>query len=96
MKNELYDQLTRDATAMLKAWNIEEAESLAKKAIVTEPTRPEAFNILGIVMEIRNDQSQAQMYYRAALAFDPTYDPARKNLYRSTGVSNSVTWDLGE
>ena len=96
LKNDLYGQLTRDATAALKDWKVEEAEALAKKAIAEEHTRPEAFNILGIVMEIRNDQYQAQTYYRAALAFDPAYDPARKNLDRSTGVNNSVTWDMGD
>lgn len=96
VKNDVYGQLTHGATAALKAWNTEEAEYLAKKAIAAEHTRPEAYNILGIVMEIRNDQCQAQTYYRVALAFDPTYDPARNNLDRSTGVSTGTTWDMGD
>ena len=53
-----------------------------RKAVSLDPTRPEAFNLLGILMEIRHHQPEAQEQYRAALALDPTYEPARKNLDR--------------
>jgi hypothetical protein len=35
-------------------------------------------------MEIRGDRIEAQKNYRAALSLDPSYEPAIKNLRRST------------
>ncbi len=55
-----------------------------RKAIGLDPTRPEAFNLLGALMEIRGDRDEAQKNYRAALSLDPSYDPAIMNLQRST------------
>src|SRR4030042_5424894 len=55
-----------------------------RKAIFIDPGRPEAFNLLGALMEIRGDRVEAQKNYRAALSLDPSYEPAIKNLQRST------------
>ena len=55
-----------------------------RKAIFIDPGRPEAFNLLGALMEIRGDRIEAQKNYRAALSLDPSYEPAIKNLHRST------------
>jgi DNA-binding NtrC family response regulator len=62
-----------------------------RKAISLDPSRSEAFNLLGVLMEVRHNQSEAQEQYRAALALDPTYEPARKNLHRLTHRK----WDEG-
>jgi DNA-binding response OmpR family regulator len=56
----------------------------ARKAISLDHTRPEAFNLLGALMEIRHNVLEAHKYYRAALELDPTYKPAMDNLNRST------------
>jgi len=53
-------------------------------AIFLDPRRPEAFNLLGALMEIKGDRIEAQKNYRAALSLDPSYEPAIKNLQRST------------
>jgi len=55
-----------------------------RKAISLDPSRPEAFNLLGALMEVRGDRIEAQKNYRAALSLDPSYEPAIKNLQRST------------
>jgi DNA-binding response OmpR family regulator len=55
-----------------------------RKAISLDPGRPEAFNLLGALMEIRGDRIEAQKNYRAALSLDASYEPAIKNLQRST------------
>jgi DNA-binding response OmpR family regulator len=55
-----------------------------RKAIFIDPGRPEAFNLLGGLMEVRGDRIEAQKNYRAALSLDPSYEPAIKNLHRST------------
>jgi DNA-binding response OmpR family regulator len=57
-----------------------------RKAIFFDPSRPEAFNLLGALMEIRGDRIEAQKNYRAALSLDPSYEPAIKNLQRSAGM----------
>jgi two-component system, OmpR family, alkaline phosphatase synthesis response regulator PhoP len=56
----------------------------ARKAIFLDPSRPEAFNLLGALLEIRGDRIEAQKNYRAALSLDPSYAPAIKNLEKST------------
>ncbi len=57
-----------------------------RRAIFVDPGRPEAFNLLGALMEIRGDRIEAQKNYRAALSLDPSYEPAIKNLHRSTSA----------
>jgi DNA-binding response OmpR family regulator len=53
-------------------------------AIFLDPGRPEAFNLLGALMDIKGDRIEAQKNYRAALSLDPSYEPAIRNLQRST------------
>jgi len=55
-----------------------------RKAISLNPSNPEAFNILGVLLEIQGDIPEAQKNYRAALSLDATYEPASKNLGRTT------------
>jgi DNA-binding response OmpR family regulator len=57
-----------------------------RKAISLDPSRPEAFNLLGALMEIQGNRIEAQKNYRAALSLDPSYEPAIKNLRRSTDI----------
>lgn len=67
-----------------------------RKAISLDPTRPEAFNLLGVLMEVRKNFSEAQEQYRAALAIDPSYEPAQKNLRRLTSRKWEEDVVLGE
>lgn len=67
-----------------------------RKAISMDPSRPEAFNLLGALLEIREDRLEAQKNYRAALSLDPTYEPARKNLHRSVSWVSEGSIILGE
>ena len=55
-----------------------------RHAIFIDHGRPEAFNLLGALMEIKGDRIEAQKHYRAALSLDPSYEPAIRNLQRST------------
>ncbi|MDO9547503.1 MAG: response regulator [Candidatus Marinimicrobia bacterium] len=55
-----------------------------KDAVHLDPSNPEAFNLLGLLAEIQGDILTAQKNYRAALALDPAYKPAKINLDRST------------
>jgi FixJ family two-component response regulator len=62
----------------------EVAQVYAHKAISVDPDRPEAFNLLGGLYEVRNNRLEAVKNYRVALALTPSYKPAQKNLDRVT------------
>jgi DNA-binding NtrC family response regulator len=68
----------------------------ARKAISFDNSRPEAFNLLGVIREIQRDIVDAQKYYRAALALDPTYEPARKNIERTVRWERNGAITIGE
>jgi DNA-binding NtrC family response regulator len=62
------------------AGEFEVARVYAKKAIFIKYNRPEAYNILGGICEVKGDRQEAHKNYRLALDMDPTYEPAGKNL----------------
>ncbi len=64
--------------------HFEAAIEHVRKAIYDDPGKPEAFNLMGALMEIQGDRLEAQKNYRTALSLDPSYEPAIKNLGRST------------
>ncbi len=56
-----------------------------KQAIGLDPTRPEAFNLLGALYEAQQNLWRARIYYRLATELDPHYAPAQQNLERLAG-----------
>ncbi len=64
--------------------HLEAAEEQVRRAISIDPTRPESFSLLGLILEARKSPLEAQKQYRAALALDPTFEAARQNLHRLT------------
>ncbi len=72
-------------------------EDYLKKAVAMGVDKPEPHNLLGVIAEYKGDIERAQKHYRAALALDPTYTPARANLERSASYSYSkANIDLGD
>ena len=71
------------------------AQKSAQKAIANDPGQPEAFNLLGALLEIRGDRLEAQKFYRAALDIDPTYRPAQANLERTTSWNTFGQIEMG-
>ena len=55
-----------------------------QKSIGMEPMKPEVYNLLGAILELKNEVVEALKMYRAALAIDPSYKPADLNLQRAT------------
>jgi FixJ family two-component response regulator len=68
-----------------------------RKAVSFDPARPEAFNLLGVLEELRGNRLEAQKHYRAALSLDPSYGAALVNIGRitSSGWRRSGGIDLG-
>jgi len=93
--------LDRDALTAEKANDYESRIELAKKcvgerqfdaaaehvrqAIALDASKPEAFNLLGVLLEMGGERLEALKNYRAALALDPAYKPAQANLERAAG-----------
>jgi DNA-binding NtrC family response regulator len=73
-----------------------EAQKHVREAIAADATKAEAFNLLGVLLEMGGHTLQAQKNYRAALALDPTYKPAEENLSRTTGVKPRGRIQMGE
>jgi DNA-binding response OmpR family regulator len=71
------------------------AREAAQKAIAADPAQPEAYNLLGALLEIKGDWMDAQRFYRAALDIDPTFKPAWANLERTASWNKFGQIDLG-
>jgi len=68
--------------------DFDKAYQYLQKAISMEPRKPESYNLLGALLELKRDKLAAMKMYRAALAVDPTYKPADANLARA------ARWDF--
>lgn len=61
----------------------DKADTYLKKSIGMDVDAPEPHNLLGVLAEHRRDIHTAQIHYRAALALEPSYTPASRNLERT-------------
>jgi two-component system, OmpR family, alkaline phosphatase synthesis response regulator PhoP len=71
------------------------ARETVRKAVAADPDQPEAYNLLGALLEIKGRWVDAQKFYRAALDIDPTFKPAMENLERTTSWHKFGGIDLG-
>ncbi len=84
------------AKRSISAGEFDTARVYAKKAIFLDHQRPQAYNILGCIREVKGDRLGADKNYRLALEVDPTYIPAQKNLARLTTrpyTQMGIAWD---
>jgi len=86
-KAEGYGTHIELAKKCIQQQQFEAAQEHTRQAIAADATRPEAFNLLGVLLEMSGNKLEAQKNYRAALALDPTYKPADENLSRTTGLT---------
>jgi DNA-binding NtrC family response regulator len=84
------------AKKCIQQQQFEAAQEHARQAIAADATKPEAFNLLGVLLEMSGNKLEAQKNYRAALALDPTYKPADENLSRTAGLTPSGGVSLGQ
>lgn len=69
---------------MFQEKNFLKAKYIIQKSLSLSPESPIPHNLLGITCEYERDFTRAQNHYRAALALDPTYNPAQMNLERTS------------
>ena len=72
------------AKQALSEKHLDAAEEHVRQAIELDSSKPQAFNLLGAIFELRGSHSEAQENYRVALEVEPTYGPARENYERTT------------
>lgn len=83
-ENPDYDTRLELAKNCINSRHFRAAEEHAVKAINMDIKKPEAFNLLGALLEMRGERDKAQKQYRIALDIAPNYKPARDNLERVT------------
>jgi DNA-binding NtrC family response regulator len=79
---EGYDARVELAKKAIGERDFAAAREHARQAIAADSAKPEAFNLLGALLELEGEWLEALKQYRAALALDPRYGPARENLDR--------------
>ncbi|MFP4017570.1 MAG: response regulator [Halanaerobiales bacterium] len=87
------------AKAEINKKNFNDAIDLLKKASSQDSEKPEPFNLMGIIYELKNQQAKAMKMYRAALALDPSYRPATDNIQRASETTTQPDindMDLGD
>jgi two-component system, OmpR family, alkaline phosphatase synthesis response regulator PhoP len=91
-----YENYLDLAKKNIKVQKLSAALVYVHKAVFVNPRRPEAFNLLGGLHEVRDQKKEAVTNYRVALELDPSYRPAQKNLERATGRPYSkigIVWE---
>jgi CheY-like chemotaxis protein len=81
-QGETFDKCIAEGRKLTKQNHLDQALPFIRKAIQIEPDRPEPFNLLGALDELRDDAKAANRMYRVALALDGSYKPAISNLQR--------------
>jgi len=90
-----YQQLINQIRNEIAIREYETAGIKARKAISVDPSRPEAYNLVGALLEIKGEWIDAQKFYRAARDIAPSYQPACRNLNRATSWNKEGIIDLG-
>lgn len=93
-----YGHCMAEARRFIEERQLDTARAYVRQAVGLDPTRPDAFNLLGVAVHLGGDRFKAQSYFRAALALDPTYAPARANLEHSVfggGQGRDMELSLG-
>lgn len=81
-KMNAFEEYIASAIKALKEEDYILAEEQIKKAMNENPHSPVVHNLYGILEELLKEDNLAHKHYRAAIALDPAYIPAMRNLER--------------
>ena len=90
-----YEEYLDQARKSVAARKFSAAFVYVHKAVFVNAARPEAFNLLGGLYEVRDQRKEAVTNYKVATRIDPAYAPAQRNLERATGKPYSkvgIVW----
>ena len=88
-------ELCSSVRALAKKNEFEQAGALICQAMQCFPCAPQHHNLLGILLEKTGEHVAAMKHFRAAIALDPTYGPARQNLetYGTFYSAGTIAYD---
>jgi len=92
-----YDEHVQLARVSIRDNDLEKAHQHIQEAFAIDATQPEAFNLLGVIMQLQSKFPEARRYYQSALALRPGYEPAiynRDNVARSPSTRNPSDYRL--
>jgi tetratricopeptide (TPR) repeat protein len=87
--------ILEEARGAIEADHDERAHELLRQALAADAENGPVFNLLGVLAERGGDPHVAQKFYRAAQDLEPSYEPARKNLERTTTHGDHSVPSLG-
>lgn len=92
-----FEAVLGKARRSLEENKADQAMVFISQAIVISPDRPEVFNLIGAIKEMRGEIDAARRMYRVAVTIEPSYGPARQNLERTCGWRyDAAGIDLGD
>jgi two-component system, OmpR family, alkaline phosphatase synthesis response regulator PhoP len=92
-----YDSRIATARTVLRERQFASAREHLDRALAEDEGRPEAYNLLGALAYATGDRLEGQRQWRLALAHDPSFAPAQRNLSLSMrGPAQGGPLDLGD
>jgi len=77
-----FQEIVERAIQYLKAADFQGAKEQLQLAFALDMNAPQVHNLIGIMFELKHEESLAMRHYRASATLDGTYRPALENLYR--------------
>jgi len=77
-----FDYQLRHAKQAINLRDFASAKLKLVKALEMNPNSPQAFNLLGVMLEMREEYDQAKRYYGQAIKLDKHFEPAQQNMRR--------------
>lgn len=83
--NKTFIQLVKE---LIEQGNFTDAEKYVTVSMAENPHNALPHNLMGILMEHKNNHCLAMKHFRAALALDPSFYPARYNMEKCGSFGN--------
>jgi DNA-binding response OmpR family regulator len=83
-----FDYYLRCAKRAINLRDFASAKLKLVKALELDPNSPQAFNLVGVMLEMREEYDQAKRYYGQAIKLDKNFEPAQQNMRRIFDLFN--------
>jgi DNA-binding response OmpR family regulator len=77
-----FDYYLRSAKRAINLRDFTAAKRDLIKALELNSNSPQAFNLAGVMLEMRNEYDEAKRYYSKAIKIDKNFEPAQQNMRR--------------
>jgi len=77
-----FEYYLRSAKRAINLRDFQEAKRHLIKALELDSHSPQAYNLVGVMLEMRNEFNEARRYYGQAIKIDKHFEPAQQNMRR--------------